>query len=257
MFVYKKIIKRPAVSIVDEALISCSSLKSSIENYAISEYILEALLLKLTGFHEQKFKLIMWELASVNSSMRRQLSRKEKPFDRMGEYSDYKAKNTVYNSLVRQIKIYNGDFSQVESQKARILQSATQDIIDKFNNSILESSHTRQFSEFKSNPEAFWFKETQFLSGLHGDNHPLLQGELSKVYDKLISMRNSIAHNSRSSNPGHPSFNILSGNFADNQELSNYFSWIGVLVLVDEVVLALYNELINSAYRSPSFLELF
>lgn len=255
MFIFKNIIERPALDLIDDVVISCSTLNASIENFAMSDYILDSLLLKLTGFHEQKFKLLMWEIATLNGDTRKKFSKQEKPYDRMGEYSQFKVKNTIYKSLVNQILYFKGDLDEAKSQRAEILSLATECIIQKFDSSVLSAAKIQQFSEYKVNYDNFHFRESQILSFANDGASTLLQSSLQSIYDDLIDHRNKIAHNTFASRVSSPSLNMLSDKPNEHGK-GNYFAWIGVIVLVDEIIIRLYRILIECSYKSPDILEM-
>ena len=50
--------------IVDDAIMSASTIDPNIAHYPLCEYLLQSVFLRLTGYQEQKLKCILWEIAS-------------------------------------------------------------------------------------------------------------------------------------------------------------------------------------------------
>ena len=56
--------------IVDDAIMSTSTIGQNIAHYPLCEYLLQSVFLRLTGYQEQKLKCILWEIASDDFEFR-------------------------------------------------------------------------------------------------------------------------------------------------------------------------------------------
>ena len=82
--------------VVDDAIMSTSSIGQNIAHYSLCEYLFQSVFLRLTGYQEQKLKCILWEIASDDLDFRyKYLSGSVK----VNECSQLSDKNVVYDIL--------------------------------------------------------------------------------------------------------------------------------------------------------------
>ena len=196
-----------------------------------TDYIMQSIFIKMTGFQEQKLNCIVWELATDDYDYRyRKFSNK------LGECSSYDDKNDIYKEMQEVITKYDSKFKIEEwlSDKNTILNFARERINIIFKDSYLMSCQLKSF--------------VQSLDIL--DNLPpelLLEKHLFKdksilknIYTKyLYKARNRIAHNTLSYQQNLPTLKVLKG---EDYKYENYFLWFAILVLIDEVFLRLYKK---------------
>lgn len=88
-------INEPIEDILKELVNVTSNLDKSINTYPLNDYLLKSTFLKMTGFQEQKFKCIAWELATEDFEFRRRfLSSMSNEY-----FSTYDSKNDLYKAL--------------------------------------------------------------------------------------------------------------------------------------------------------------
>lgn len=100
-------IESPLMGILKSGINASNSLSAGIETYPLSEYFFQSLFLRMTGAQEQKFKCILWELASNDYQFRYEFLHTKS----YGECSEYKAKSEVFNDLVNAIKSIDSTFT--------------------------------------------------------------------------------------------------------------------------------------------------
>lgn len=98
--IHSDFILAPILDVFTDGVNACKGVGDGIETQPLSEYVLSSLFLKATGAQEQKLKCICWEIATHDYDFRYQFMRGD---FQLGEYSDYKSKNKIYNFLIRQI----------------------------------------------------------------------------------------------------------------------------------------------------------
>ena len=100
----KNFILQPVESILEEMQLSTARLSVDFNTLPVYNYILQAVLLKMTGFMEQKMKLIFWEMATNSPEIRWELFK-----NKHTEFSSYKNKNLVFTSLYQEVKRKMGE----------------------------------------------------------------------------------------------------------------------------------------------------
>ncbi|MBL6538892.1 hypothetical protein JNG37_09110 [Streptococcus suis] len=103
---HDKFILTPITSVLEEAVVASYGIGKGIESYSISDYIMQSLFLKMTGFQEQKMKCISWEIATNDFAYRRSLLANDYG---LAEHSTYRAKNTIFQKLQESIANINND----------------------------------------------------------------------------------------------------------------------------------------------------
>ena len=98
---------------IEKAISATEGIGDGIETYPLNEYMLHSLFLKMTGFQEQKMKCIAWEMGTEDFEFRRKLL-----YDlKLGEYSNFEAKNKIYLSLITIINKNSNSFSIFEEKE--------------------------------------------------------------------------------------------------------------------------------------------
>lgn len=224
----------PITHILNEIVHANSGIGNGIETYPLSEYILQSVFLKMTGFQEQKMKCICWELATNDYEYRYQYTKTG-----VGEFSAYKDKNGVYQDLIEQIKKYSNFNLANDIDKPTILTTTLSEITDLFLNSNLVIWNQETFIEFEkviSNYQTNHFATDDKTLFAEMAN----MYSLKKVYDKhLYVHRNRSAHNLQSYQENLPTLKTL---LDENYQYHNYFIWFTLLVLIDKVFIELYKK---------------
>lgn len=161
---HDKFIFTPITTVLEEAVTASYGIGSGIETYAVSDYIMQSLFLKMTGFQEQKLKCISWEMATNDFDFRRGLLNNEYKFS---EYSNYSAKNNLFKKLQEIIQNLRVDFdievAITEKKKNLIIASTIDDIIKIFKDTNLAVWHERNFSYFSQHGQSNVLNINQFL----------------------------------------------------------------------------------------------
>ena len=208
---HEEFINSPIESVMLEGISAISSINTGIETYPLNDYLLKTIFLQMTGFQEQKFKCISWEMATEDFEFRRVFL---KDFASQG-FSTYDSKKSIYQNLM--ILLDRGELS--ESDRKLIVNEAKDTICKIFNESNFQ----------------YWNGNTY----IEGDGYNLLESEGQKVYDMLYRHRNRLAHNTLSYQRNLPTLHEL-----ENKEFgdSNYFTWFYILIVIDKIMIKLYNE---------------
>lgn len=242
-------INRPIISVLSEAVNASNGIGKGIETYPLSDYILQSTFLKMTGFQEQKFKCIAWDLATHDFEFRRSLLSGQM---RLGEYSSFSAKNTIFLNLCNGLHKLDVDFEI--SHKEELVEESI-----KLVKSVIEDSNfvpfiQRQLNYFKSQ---YSIDENDLLIYKNGDDGPnFLKFEMFKKksslelsYSKDLYMnRNRIAHNVLSYQQNLPTLDAL---VDKTDESSNYLIWFTLLVLIDKIIIELFSRFEIGISNSP------
>lgn len=227
----------PIKSILEDAIIANSGVEFTIETYSLSDYILQSLLLKMTGFQEQKLKCIAWEMATYNYEYRRKLLNDD---DNLGEYSSYKSKNKIYQRLIslieKEIEVDCLDLNNILDKQ--LIRNKTVDLIKTiFNGTTLSIWKQKDFNYYKKN-----IKEIIKPNHFGNKKNNLFESSLQDLYEILYKYRNRCAHNTYSYQQNLPTLSTLSHKNYLNQ---NYFIWFTQLVIIDEIFISLYKYYID------------
>ena len=261
----------PITTVLEEAVSASYVIGNGIETYALSEYIMNSLFLKMTGFQEQKMKCIAWEMATYDYEYRRILLQNK---DNLGEYSSYKAKSAIYKRLTSLIISLNEKFDSSDIDKQQLIDDSLEDIKNIFSNSGLTTWTQKKFNYFVenviTNTEQFLMNSDKLFEDLskkpkkpdeskydltNEKGKKAYRKQLEKYesdissfyintelnlkikYEELYNNRNKLAHNTLSYQDNLPSLKALQ-NESDNSR--NYFIWFFILVLVDKIFMDLF-----------------
>ncbi|MEW4922531.1 hypothetical protein [Algibacter sp. 2305UL17-15] len=228
---HQKFIFTPIVSILKEVVLANSGTNFAIETYPLSEYIMQSVFLKMTGFQEQKLKCITWEMATYDFEYRRTLLGNE---DNLGECSSYKSKNKIFQRLIAVLEKEDVNFQISEFlDKTMIRNSSVEKLKDIFNGSSLLIWNQKNYNYFSSNIK-------EIIKPIHFANSKrnLFESSLQDLYKTLYSFRNQCAHNTLSYQHNLPTLSTLSNPKYLNH---NYFIWFTQLIIIDEIFINLYN----------------
>lgn len=242
----------PMTDLVRQASASIACLKGGIEAYPISEYVLQSLFLKMTGFQEQKMKCICWELATHDYDYRYHRVLKGS----IGECSSYNDKVSVVGDLVNAVSRIKrgfriGEFtSNIDSGN---LATELYSFYEQTGHVGWMDHAYRQFRAFawsSMGGECMRIKARDKLFGTcdrcgnKGACPVYLVDRKSNALDALFnaavySHRNQCAHNLLSQQRNRPSFERL----IEQDDLEeNYFIRFMLLLMIDDVVVRLFRE---------------
>lgn len=218
-------INEPIEDILKELVNVTSNLDKSINTYPLNDYLLKSTFLKMTGFQEQKFKCIAWELATEDFEFRRRfLSSMSNEY-----FSTYDSKNDLYKALKNKLSID----SLSEKDKKSIVDASKNVIVKLFRDTCIEKWNQRDFIEFKQN-----IKKTAGFSQIDKGGN-LFESTAQNLYKNLYNNRNRMAHNTISYQYNIPTlFDLEKNEFGSN----NYFVWFYVLVLIDKIMISLFKK---------------
>ena len=207
-----------------------------IDSYPSLEYVLQSLLLKMTGFGEQKLRNICWEVATVDLDYRYKTLQGQVGY---GEFSNLDNKKEVYLLLYNKTKEINSKHEIKADDKKKMLDKVQDEITKAFENSIFVVSYP---TAFKSALEFIrkW-KPEQFAK-----NKTFVMDPLDNCYDMLYKQRNRCAHNTLS----YQQDALLLKDIQDkNFGYWNYFSYFALLLLFDKIFMkafSMYQETLSS-----------
>lgn len=229
------------LEILREGVVVSSNIVNGIENYALSEYLLQSVFLKMTGYQEQKLKCICWDIASIDLDFRYKLLNKLK----LSECSSKDDKNTVYTALYDLLISY-GIFSNDDEISAfldakTIAEKTKETIIKYFENTLFEYNMEQDFTIFKN--DNFLIDAYSNLKGKksifpvdNSQNYNILRFYENGLYRE----RNRCAHNLRSYQQNLPRLIDIR-----NKGNANYYYYFHLLSIMDEIYKKMYEKLIE------------
>lgn len=226
---HEEFILNPIEQILEDAANATTLLNKMIEAFPLNDYVLKSVFLEMTGFQEQKFKCIAWDIATENFEFR---------FDYLHKYaknyfSNYKEKKEFYTEL-KSILGKSAGLSEIE--KKLILKDARERIESIIEKSNLKDWNRRDYEVFKDNIEVK-INENEIAL-----DKELLIGGTREIYEKLYRNRNRLAHNTPSYQQNLPKFQILED---EKFGYSNYFVWFYILIVIDKIMITLYKKFIG------------
>lgn len=247
---HEKFILTPITTVIEEMKSASSNIGDGIESYPLCDYILQSTFTKMTGFQEQKMKCIDWELATNGYEYRRDFL---KSISDKGEYSTFRAKNAVYNALIKEIVRYSGKgkIELITEIKNRCTINPIDIVKHIMDGTDIIYCKQRDYAAFLNSSQEF---DNQFFNIPSNNNGGvvLLQNKLQRHYDdELYRQRNRIAHNTLSYQQNLPDLDGLKN---ESNYSRNYFFWFAILVLIDEIFMELYREY-TKCLKSNSYFE--
>ena len=233
---HEEFILSPIEQILEDAANVTKLLNKRIEAFPLNDYILRSVFLEMTGFQEQKFKCIAWDIATENFEFR---------FDYLRNYagnyfSNYDEKNKLYNKL---IEILGGSVGLSKTEKKLILDDAKARIKSIIEKSNLKDWNRRDYKVFIDNI-AVEINEKEIALDKHLFKK---KGSTQEIYKKLYLNRNRVAHNIPSYQQNLPKFKILED---EKFGYSNYFVWFYILIVIDRIMINLYKKIIENLRNS-------
>lgn len=224
--------------VVDDAIMSTSSIGQNIAHYSLCEYLFQSVFLRLTGYQEQKLKCILWEIASDDLDFRyKYLSGSVK----INECSQLSDKNIVYNILKKTLEDKNHPFLfPDEIEINRQISEIKDNLISKFETSVFRKWLPREYSRFIEFSNNIRYKRDGYFtlkSIFGGDNY------LNEAFDKLYRHRNRCAHNLLSYQSNVPKLLDFT---KDTDGSDNYFTRILLLCMIDNVFTRMFKFYINN-----------
>lgn len=209
-----------------------NGLKSSgIEAYPALDYILSSLLLRMTGFSEQKLRSIHWIVATQDLDIRYEMIKGDQA--KYGEYSAWDKKKEFYKFMTEEYqKIKGKPISWTDVEKESIL-DYTKNI---FGSTLQDSVFQLSYCSDVNNAIAFvktWTKEDILSRGL-------LVQKISDLYPSLYKSRNRSAHNTLSYQRDFLSFSEF---MSPENPQSNFFVYFAILILLDTIFIKTYSKL--------------
>lgn len=248
----REFILSPMTDLVRQASGAISCLKGGIEVYPISEYVLQSLFLKLTGFQEQKMKCVCWELATLDYDYRYHRVLRGS----IGECSNYSDKSAVVADIANAISKLNRDF-KIEEFTQDLDPS---DLATELYSFYSQTGHVgwmdrayRQFQSFAWSSMGGECMRIRAKDQLFGSCEHCKNKEACPVYqvwrkrNALVSLfntavyshRNRCAHNLLSQQRNRPSF----GRLIEQEDLEeNYFVRFFLLLMIDDVIVKLFKK---------------
>lgn len=248
----REFILSPMTDLVHQASGSIACLKGGIEAYPISEYVLQSLFLKLTGFQEQKMKCVCWELATLDYDYRYHRILKGS----IGECSNCGDKANVVADLNNAISKLNRDFRIDEFTQ----DLNPGDLATELYSFYEQTGHMgwmdrayRQFEPFAWSSMGGDCMKIKAKDHLFGSCEACKNKDACPVYrvgrkkDALLSLfntavyshRNRCAHNLLSQQRNRPSFERL---IAQEDLEENYFVRFFLLLMIDDVIVRMFSE---------------
>lgn len=224
--------------VVDDAIMSTSSIGQNIAHYSLCEYLFQSVFLRLTGYQEQKLKCILWEIASDDLDFRyKYLSGSVK----VNECSQLSDKNIVYNILKKTLEDKNHPFLfPDEIEINRQISEIKDNLISKFETSVFRKWLPREYSRFIEFSSNIRYKRDGYFtlkSIFGGDNY------LNEAFDKLYRHRNRCAHNLLSYQSNVPKLLDFT---KDVDGSDNYFTRTLLLCMIDNVFTRMFKFYINN-----------
>lgn len=224
--------------VVDDAIMSTSSIGQNIAHYSLCEYLFQSVFLRLTGYQEQKLKCILWVIASDDLDFRyKYLSGSVK----VNECSQLSDKNIVYNILKKTLEDKNHPFLfPDEIEINRQISEIKDNLISKFETSVFRKWLPREYSRFIEFSSNIRYKRDGYFtlkSIFGGDNY------LNEAFDKLYRHRNRCAHNLLSYQSNVPKLLDFT---KDVDGSDNYFTRILLLCMIDNVFTRMFKFYINN-----------
>lgn len=231
---HETFILKPMSSVVEEAVLSVAGMGASMESYPSCSYIRDALMLRLTGFQEQKLKCIMWEMATDDYEFRyRYVLQKS-----LGECSNAGDKQDIFKHIIGQIREKAPNYSLSDDLRDDVVNNVKNVMETAFNGTMLKSGSDREFRDYLDisrdlTRESFGVDRKLFCGTVGGLNAQDFYANY------LYRQRNRLAHNAASYQENIPGFAVLAD---PNDRLRNYFLFYAYLMMMDGVFVEAFKK---------------
>ncbi len=219
--------------VLEEGINALSLISDGIETYPLNEYIMKSIFLKMTGFQEQKFKCIAWEMATEDYEFRRIFLN---DFAKEG-FSTYNSKQKLYKALMESL-----ERSEIpEEVRKTIIDGSRNYIINLMDDSKVKYWNEYKYNDFKNNIDnkVDYNKIARKLENKEKTVYNLLENDVQNIYEKLYRNRNQLAHNTVSYQQNLPVFEEME---TEEFDCNNYFVWFYLLIIIDKIMVKLYKE---------------
>lgn len=223
----------PISKILKDSVSASAGIGSGIETFPLCDYVMQSIFIKMAGFQEQKLKCICWDVASADFEYRYEFTKKP-----LGECSSYHDKNAIYKDLIKLAKKNGLTVNEIFKDRAKLIQSAGEEISSTFNNTNLSIWAQAAFLEFK--------KILSSIKGAHivSDSEIFSDHRLRSWYtDNLYRHRNRVAHNTSSYQQNLPTLKTL---MDEKYKYENYFLFFFILLLIDKIFAELYGRFLRA-----------
>ena len=226
----------PIEHVLEEGVNALSSINEGIETYPLNEYIMKSIFLQMTGFQEQKFKCIAWEMATEDYEFRHDFLN---DFAKEG-FSTYNSKQKLYKKLMELLE--RSEFSK-EVRKT-IVDESKKCIVNLIDDSKVKYWNESKYNDFKQQIKNKVGYENIAKKSENRDKvvYNLLENHVQIIYEELYRNRNRFAHNTMSYQQNLPVFEEME---MEEFGYNNYFVWFYLLIVIDKIMVKLYKEFCN------------
>lgn len=226
----------PIEHVLEEGINALSSISEGIETYPLNEYIMKSIFLQMTGFQEQKFKCIAWEMATEDYEFRRDFLN---DFAKEG-FSTYNSKQKLYKKLMELLE--RSEFSK-EVRKT-IVDESKKCIVNLIDDSKVKYWNESKYNDFKQQIKNKVSYKNIAKKSENRDKvvYNLLENHVQIIYEELYRNRNRFAHNTMSYQQNLPVFEEME---MEEFGYNNYFVWFYLLIVIDKIMVKLYKEFCN------------
>lgn len=267
---YDKIISRDVSLYVQEVCCAYGNSSNNITQYPLIEYLMSSVLLRMTGFMEQKLDILQLILCHQDEDLKYNLLHKSNKLS-----SSYQVVSSIYKSFRQIILIFEKDFNVSERKKydenlfgnIKCILNAYEKIYNIFKDSSIVYPIKRNFDDFLNLKNRISnFDDEQIQKIQEELKNQLLSKEERKrkgetlnalvkknktrnrfrifslndyiyVYRHTINFRHSIAHNIISIRKDLPNISAIKSN---NFQYENYFIRFMIVLSIDEVIRDMY-----------------
>lgn len=251
-------IETPISVILQDASKVFDCISWGMESFALAEYLLNSIFIKMTGAQEQKFKCLVWEIGAEDYRFRYEHIYGKWEY---GECSALEAKTKILASLYESThnlckqKSFAND---LKDYKEGQFTNVKQQIVDFYNKTLKRSVNQRDFEDFCR----LWDKKFIYLDGfanivenekenkfviatsvdqLKKDEKAKVERMIlfSDIYNHLFRFRNICAHNLKSYQQDYYNLYELR---EKSSVTDNYFFRFATLMIMDAIAIKLYKN---------------
>lgn len=224
-----KFILAPMTDILSDAAQAMACASNEFDILPMSEYIMQSVFLRMTGFQEQKLKAIQWYLADIDYGRKDEVM--AHGFSKCSSYDD---KNKIYKDLYETVK---------DAHKGmKIDKTATliADVIDTTKDILIDSGmcylDEKQWRAFDAEAHLLITDKSIARQNRLLNSGGKSKDGVEKEYAKLYCYRNWCAHNVFAHRKFVPELDSL----ADGNVGARYFVWFALLSVIDAVFTQLF-----------------
>jgi hypothetical protein len=267
---YDRIMKKDASCYISEMCNAYEKSNNGITSYPLVEYLLSSVLLRLTGFMEQKLDTLQLILCDYNADLRYRLLRDHNKLS-----SSYDAVVEIYSKFrcsineidTKNFYLIKNHYEKTIFSNKEQMQRAYVKILNTFTNHPITNHIKRKFDEYKKFEDYFIDSNAEYastLQKLHDPSTPKEQKEelhaylkklqkkskankkkskaknninFVEIYKKTILFRHLIAHNLTSVQADFPTITSMK---SPDFQYENYFVRYMILLCVDEIFRDMY-----------------